>query len=155
MPGAPAYQVLRSLNGGSLTLVARVQAGTSDPVEYSDYLGGGSGTRALYAVKALDAAGNATTATMSNEITLEAKATSSTGDVTDATDEPARRVLGSGHGHAHVASARKRDPVHGAPADRREGAAHHPACARDRCVAVRRFGDGTRRHAAAIPARMR
>ena len=40
VPGAPAYQVLRSLNGGSLTLVARVQAGTSDPVEYPDYLGG-------------------------------------------------------------------------------------------------------------------
>ena len=79
VPGAPAYQVLRSLNGGSLTFVARVQAGTSDPVEYSDYLGGATGTRALYAVKSLDSAGNATTATMSNEITLEAKATSSTG----------------------------------------------------------------------------
>jgi len=77
--GAPAYQVLRSLNGGSLTLVARVQAGISDPVEYSDYLGGVSGTRALYAVKALDSAGNATTATMSNEITLQAKAETPTG----------------------------------------------------------------------------
>ena len=77
--GAPAYQVLRSLNGGSLTLVARVQAGISDPVEYSDYLGGVSGTRALYAVKALDSAANATTATMSNEITLQAKAETPTG----------------------------------------------------------------------------
>ena len=76
--GAPAYQVLRSLNGGSLTLVARVQAGARDPVEYSDYLGGATGTRALYAVKSLDSAGNATAATMSNEIIFQAKAPAST-----------------------------------------------------------------------------
>ena len=77
-PGVSAYQVLRSLNGGSLTLVARVQPGTGSQVEYSDYVGTGTSTRALYAVKALDSAGNATAATMSNEILFEAKGTVST-----------------------------------------------------------------------------
>ena len=79
LPGAAAYEVLRSLNGGSLTRLGRVQAGTARLVEYPDYLAGGTGTRALYAVKVIDSAGNATAATMSNEITIVAKGATAPG----------------------------------------------------------------------------
>ena len=73
-PAAAAYEVLRSLNGGSLAPLGRVRAGSGSQVEYSDYLAGGAGTRARYAVKVVDSSGNMTAATMSNEITLDAKA---------------------------------------------------------------------------------
>jgi len=119
--GAPAYQVLRSLNGGSLTLVARVQAGSTDPVEYSDYLGSASGTRALYAVKTLDSAGNATAATMSNEITLQAKGTVST--TTSPTQPTNLRAAFSG---ADVVTLTWRPPGNAIP-----------------CTVRRRIGGGT------------
>ena len=79
VPGAVAYEVLRSLNGGSLTPVGRVQASGARMVEYPDYLAGGAGTRASYAVKSVDSAGNATVATPSNEITIVAKAATPAG----------------------------------------------------------------------------
>ena len=79
VPRAMAYEVLRSLNGGSLVTIGRVRAGTGARVEYADYLAGGVGTRASYAVKSVDSAGNATVATPSNEITIMAKAATPAG----------------------------------------------------------------------------
>lgn len=83
--GAAGYQVLRTIDAGALTMVARLPAGRpGGTVQLPDFLGGviktGTGPlSATYAVKAVDASGAATAASMSNVVSISAKAAASAG----------------------------------------------------------------------------
>jgi hypothetical protein len=85
---ATAYEVFRSVKGGALQSIGRVNASTSDQIEYSDYLGGviadGSSASVRYAVKSIDAQGATTTPSNSNDVMVDMKAAVGAGSTSSA-----------------------------------------------------------------------
>ena len=84
VPGAAGYRLLRSVDGGALAPLTRLGAASGASVQYPDDLGsylaaGSTQVVVRYAVQSLDANGNATAATSSNQVTLALKSGMPTG----------------------------------------------------------------------------